>query len=234
VPCYPKLEKYQLDYEAPSLRLEKHMHDYVMSHVWAVCRREPWSLAARTYASKEFNLFCQAELQFEIILSFAGKSKVLRELMWLRSIDENPPIANTEPSLDSSSPLNVFWKDDTRRAEKSEFIDTVSYALQTLGVTRVKNLKMAVVDACESYISFLEVYNKSSNHRSLMTYVPESVKTLCRPIFSFRERNYPTLQRAATGLVARGIQVNFQDLSLIEKSIVDFYSDVPSNGHGYW
>lgn len=223
---YPKLNGYSVLSNDPASRVKNHMEDYVMSLVWSVTRTPVWKLAAETYASEEFRLFCQAELQFEMILAFAGKSKVLPVLTWLRSIGENNPIANTEPSLDSSSPMNVFWRESKRLHEAEQFLNVMTNTFMLLRKGDKKYCHNAVSAGCEAYCQWVDSRNLiyRSRLRKIMNNIPASLKSSLRRIMSQIEKNKRiNIVSAAKRLENEGVFVDYEAVKIVEKSLFSFY-----------
>lgn len=122
---------YEIDQATPEERLRAHFGNYTPSSVSAVTRADVWSKAVELFAAREFAVFAITELEFEFFVSFAGKSKVLSELMWLRS-SENRPIRGTDASLVTTNQFRTWWNLEDARAEKNEFIDIVVSKLASL------------------------------------------------------------------------------------------------------
>lgn len=100
IDVYMELIGYEINSSNPFERIKKHMSNYAVNQIYAVCRASDWIKIFKGITNnREFSVFAIAEYQFEMCMSYAGKSKVLNELMWLRNMGENEPIRGTDPSL---------------------------------------------------------------------------------------------------------------------------------------
>lgn len=202
---YPKLAGYALLQADPVERACAHMKDYVPSLVFAISRRSAWTTAFNAIFKKEFQTFAIGELQFEISLSFAGKSMVLPQLMWLRSHGETPPIRGTNPGIDEKSPrFPSWWHDPQMAEEKEEFLQIMAITLETLNPTPGCDYRQAVIAACESYNEFFA--NHQNNYPKRLLGFPYGT----------------TLLDAATAMGATGVQIDWDALKEIEQIVHDF------------
>lgn len=229
VPVYPRLRNYSVASDSAVARVVEHMGDYVMSLVWAVVRTPYWKLAADTYVRSEFRLHCQIELQFEMILSFAGKSRCLPVLTWMRSYGENESIQDIEPGLDSSSPMEVFWRELERRQEAQRFVQVMSSSFMSLGYGNNDYCQNAVVSACEAYCRFVESrpVSRARGLRYITGYLPPWLKASMRRGLQFAGlKKESSLFKAAKQLELEGVSVAFDEIDAVERSILDFHSRV--------
>ena len=224
---YPQLRDYEVVAKDASARVVYHMENYVMSLLWAVTRTSAWRSAADTYAREEFRVYCQAELQFEMILSFAGKSRVIPELGWLRSLGENDSIVDLEPGLDSSSPMDIFSRDSGRAHEFQRFVNVMSDTFYSLGCSDFKHSRNTVISGVEAYVRFLEKSRKNRKiYLGLARYLPKSIKNFLRRVLSLLLRNESvSLVSAARSLELEGVSVDFSNIDKVEKSLLSFYRD---------
>ena len=125
---YPRLHDLKLTDDSPMRRLEIHWNHYVPAHVYAVMRTSVWKLAIELLFKYQFNVYSITEIQFESVVSAAGKSEVLTILYWLRS-NEAPPTRNTgDPSLDPSKTFAGWWRNPATSSQKQDFLDSLAEA----------------------------------------------------------------------------------------------------------
>lgn len=88
--AYEDLKDYDLNSESSTERLINHMSPYVMASLWAVHRSEvlitclDFISRTRTYSTA-----AAVEVQISMITAWHGKIRVLNELMWLRSYEND-------------------------------------------------------------------------------------------------------------------------------------------------
>ena len=144
----------------PKERITSHMKDYVNSLGVSVIKSNMFRKCAGLYANNEFPIFAQWELQMNLILSFAGKSKTVEELMYFRSMEEDSPsiahvIKNHIPSLNLKNKIDRFWNESQFEKQKIKFINVMSCFLQTLKPEYS-------LDYCRNALtSSIELYNKN-------------------------------------------------------------------------
>lgn len=117
---YPDTNNHSLFQETPAERVYHHMANYTPTHIYAVIRRDVWIKSMEIGLLKEFNIFPITEMQFTMAICFFGKSKVIPELYWFRSF-ENEPIRGTDPSLDLDKLFFKWWYD--KKQDKQELLD---------------------------------------------------------------------------------------------------------------
>ena len=238
-PQYPRLEGYAVDAEGADERVAQHMADYVPSLVYAICRTSQWKTAWKYTLHTEFPFFAAGELQFEMCMAYAGRSKVVPELMWLRSHGETEPVQGTDPSLDRKKRFPDWWRDGAKVKEHEEFISIMSWGFNEILPDKSQYVRAAVVNGVESY---LELYkNKAKGHSSLKTLkgtavkiVPDIAKPLLKSIPSgFRRHKsdqHAELLQAARVLEGSGVRVDLQVLEEIQETIIQFHKNRNSIG----
>jgi glycosyltransferase domain-containing protein len=118
-PEYVDMEGYEVDSNNPFMRMYSHMGEYTCNTIFSVVRAEKWKVAINVITSYNFNVYSIQEYQFENIISFFGKSKVINSLMWLRN-QENP-------SLYNNTQIELFykwWKLKKYKSQRHVFIET--------------------------------------------------------------------------------------------------------------
>ena len=231
MPQYPDLENYTLDANSAEERLVKHMHEYVPSLIYAVCKTNAWKSSFKHILQREFPFYAAVELQFEMFMGYAGKSKVIPELMWLRSHGETEPVRGTDISLDPSKRIFDWWLDANNSYEQEEFLSIMSEGfLELSDVTKESNgCRASVVKGVEAYFEFRENLREQNPIRLLVIRViPEVCKQPLKNILrKFRLNQTDVggeLMVAAKSLEAMGtVYVDFDELSKIESVIKEFH-----------
>jgi len=178
---YPLLEKYAVDSDLSEMRVSQHMRYYVPSLIYAICRTQQWKASWKYILSKEFPAFAIGELQFEMCMSYAGKSKVISELMWLRSNNENKPVHGTDPSLNPTKRFPHWWRNTENVIEYEEFISIMTKAFAELKPNGSNDTRSVVIDGVEAYLDFVGERANARNMKSVLRNVaakviPESLK----------------------------------------------------------
>lgn len=237
---YPRLRSYAVDADSAEERLVSHMKEYIPCNVYAVCRSKFWKTSFYYALQEEFSFFSAGEIQFEMCMSFAGKSKIIPELMWLRSLSENAPIRGTSPSLNRNITLPDWWNNKNYNFEKNEFIRIMekAYAELTFSTYSRQYCRKSALNGVEAYIDFcnnlLLKKEKTQKQESVINYSFFKKKMIMNFLKSYIFRNYCTispkkrgkplnLQLAAKRLEQDGIIVDFEALSEIELSIKKKY-----------
>jgi hypothetical protein len=94
------------------------MSNYTCNTIFSVTKAEHWKIAITAITSYNYNIYSIQEYQFENIISFLGKSKVIDSLMWFRN-KENPSLY-TNVLIES---FYNWWKKDVYKIEKMEFLN---------------------------------------------------------------------------------------------------------------
>lgn len=92
---YGRLINYKVDQDDGLERMIYHMNPYICSSVYSVMRSAAWKNNIRLMTSEKYSCPIVTETQFELSTCYQGKSRVINELMWLRS-SENPPVSTKE------------------------------------------------------------------------------------------------------------------------------------------
>lgn len=227
---YPLLAQYLISQSRPVDRCVFHMLNYVPSLVYAVCKSKFWKQAWSHTLRKEFPVFAIGELQFEMCLSYAGKSKVVPQLMWLRSNGETVPVRGTDPSFDPQNNLALWWLGDQHKASQTEFISIMSEAFLSLQSedNNIKNCRDAVVASMEAHLSFVNNQNSKASRlrNSIAKRLPKNVKTVIKKILpiNYISTKIKPLYLAAKELESESVHVDFAELSRIQSIVKNFHA----------
>lgn len=126
--AYPRLQGLKLTNDSPMKRLAIHWSQYVPAHCYSVTRTPVWKRIINFSYVSQYNVSSIDEIQWETVISAAGKSEVLPILYWLRS-GEEPPTRNTgDPSLDTSKSFAAWWRNPETSSQKQDFLDSLAEA----------------------------------------------------------------------------------------------------------
>jgi len=113
-------------------------------------RTDVWKKSMRSLSYKNYEVFVKAmgELQFEITSSYLGKVKIINELMWLRSF-ENEPCRIQEG--ESSVPIQDFWYKESNKSIRDEIIDTIVQSI----ASEEDNASLIAHDVSQAFDAYL-------------------------------------------------------------------------------
>ncbi|MEM7069998.1 MAG: TIGR00180 family glycosyltransferase [Pseudomonadota bacterium] len=224
---YPKLEGLNIDNPSGVERIVRHMGNYVPSHVYAVSRTKPWIEAVKCFASRDFRVLAIGELQIEMCLSYAGKSRALPHVMWLRSYGETKPIRNTDPTLDESRPFDQWWHEPGAKEEKDAFIKHTASKLEIFdsGNQTEIDYNHIIAKAGDTYVKGVSKFHNNLQHKSAQK-LAFSVGTLFSKIYKQTRNTIKkkyTLNEFGEKMIKRGVSVNLDQVLEIEKIVKDFH-----------
>lgn len=234
-PKYQSLTGYKIYSDKAEDRLCHHMRNYVPSLIYSVCRTDSWKTAFEFILKEEFPFFASGELQFEMFMSYAGRSMVIPELMWLRSLGENEPIRGSDPSLNPAVRLPVWWGNADFSAMHERFLRIMS-----TGFSKLLNYEGAFSDLRETVIkgveSYLEFCREQSRRKSFSLRLRGFMSALVSMGYSTHIKRLihrlrlggcstsSSLLAEAKSLEDGGIHVDFNELIDIEFVIKSFYN----------
>lgn len=238
-PQYSVLENYTLDASSAEERLVKHMREYVPSLIYAVCRTNHWKTTFKHILRKEFPFYACGEIQFEMFMGYAGKSKVIPELMWLRS-HETEPIRGTNVSLDPDKRIPSWWHNANNAFEHEEFISIMSEGFLDLldAKKELNGRRTSVVKGVEAYLEyFCEEFGGQNPTGLLRGIFIRVIPDVCKqPIKNILRKFWlnqtdvgdefmgDEMMVAAKSLEAMGaVYVDFDELSKIESVIKELH-----------
>lgn len=233
---YSNLANFHQHDNRPEDRMLNHMKSYVPALSCAVASSHLWKEVSRLYALKEFPVFALWELELNMILSFAGKSIILENLMLLRSYGETEPIRNNIPSLNTKNEISKLWFNREYESVKSEFIEFFSETLKKVNTIQNLNYDKAVDNAITAYCEF-RLNNQKKTFRSLLRKslepilpkclfsILQKVPTTTRNIFFKKSTSIPniSLVDAAHKLTSEAVAVNFDELIIVIGIIENFH-----------
>ena len=209
----------------PKERIISHMKDYANPLGVSVTKSDMLTKCAELYANNEFPIFAQWELQLSLMLSFAGKSKTLDELMYFRSLEEDSPslhhiIKNHIPSLNLKNTIDRFWNEPQFEEQKIKFINVMSSLLKTSKPEySLDYCRNALTSSIDLYIkNSLLIKNKKKNFSSyikiiIYNFLPTLVRNI---LIKIRYRLIKNSLLDQIKLIEdEGILVNYKDINQI-------------------
>ena len=119
-----------------------------------------WKTAFRVIAEKEFPVFALPELQFEMLIAYQGKTRVIPELHWLRSFDA-PPVRDTDVSLVETNGFDTWWRNDEKTAERNEFLEIMAAGMEEIFGHSKEWLRDRITASFDAYLDvFLPSYRE--------------------------------------------------------------------------
>lgn len=87
--CYPEMSNYRIDADTPYDRVINHMAKYTCSTIYAVNRAKYLKIILKNLSNEIFEDACLVELFIEMSNAYMGKSIIIPDIMWFRSIEND-------------------------------------------------------------------------------------------------------------------------------------------------
>lgn len=227
---YPKLRNLCLDQDDASKRAYKHFSNYTPAHIYSVMRTSKWKIICKHVFKKEYNFFAVWELQIEFLVTISGKSKIIPELMWLRSFDAKP-IRMTNPVMSDEVKITYWWFNKKFKNEKKDFLNRMKKACNALIIDQ--NLEYSydiIVRPFEAYIQTIK--SKETFLRKIRKHIPSKIKIFKRYLEQFMDKlkssKYKSLAEEINLLEAEGVFVSHKDINKIT-SLLKNKNNKPKN-----
>lgn len=230
--------KRYLAQDDPFERMIFHMNNYAPSAVYGVCRSDAWLLTLALACKKVFSCVHVMEIQFELSISFLGKTKEINELFLLRSA-ENPP----NEKIDTLH-FHSWYMNPGFNTEVEDFLNITTNALASVSEYDPKVIRKGLKMACKAYVEYCEKHFRencklqTSNkaiQKSLSYIMPQSQKKFIKktisklPITLLRGlpkkihfRHYKDILKM---LAYEGVRVDWDQISIILKKVEEFHKD---------
>lgn len=229
---YTEMANYAVPQNNGLERMLFHLGTYNPSSMYSVMRTPAWKRVIGILDAREFRDAGISELQFEIAAAYLGKSKVISELMWLRS-------AENDRTWDTPDEVRLWqwWDDEDHRQERADLVELVAAHLAQEGVDSIPALEAAIDGALGAYAIGVRARKsrqpsrggrRASMLRVVSRFFPKSVKTQARRSPAWRAAirlglaspAKRTLIAAAADLERTGVVVDYRQLELIERAIL--------------
>jgi glycosyltransferase domain-containing protein len=119
-PAYQEFYSFDLSIADPNLRVIEHFKNYTCSYIYSVMRAKEWKSAMYVPANSDFTAYGNGEYAFEFVACYLGKSKMLPNLSWFRSLENGRNITN-EKGTNPKNSFSVWWKSWKYRKERGKF-----------------------------------------------------------------------------------------------------------------
>ncbi len=203
---YPKLKGHTLNQDSPLERIYNHFSIYVPSHHYSVIRSEKFKLISKLVFEKKFSMYGGSELQFEFLVIFSGKSKIIPQLMWMRN-KEVPQITTGLPQVR----FKKWWVDKNYENEKKIFLNTMKKASdEVLDTKSIKITEDNIVMLFELYIS--KPIFKKNPLKKIYNFIQHQIKKIIKFILKREKIRYNSLINQAKILASQGVSINYQEL----------------------
>ena len=214
--AYEDLEGYDLNLESPSERMIDHMSPYVMASLWAVHRTEVLKICLDLISrNTKYSSAAAVEIQISLITAWYGKIKVLNELMWFRSYENE----NIWWSFGNVSTYKWLSKKKYKQ-EINQFIDTLSHSISC----SQKDIRSAL----EGLIAY---YEEVSRQRGILIrlasvfaiFIPVKAKLLIAAVIKRLIRNKQnssiTLFDCVTSMQNSGVIIDMEGVEAISSLV---------------
>ena len=165
--------------DRPCDRSYYHMNNYCPSTIYSVMRSSVWKKSMKSLSYKNYETYFKSvgELQFEITSAYLGKSKIIKELMWLRS---NENIPNSLHTGDASVSIKDNWYKDINSDIRNEIIDSIVRVIEPEDVPMVK---ICISKSFDGYIEkVVKKIDKKSFRKIALLILPKWAISLIRKI----------------------------------------------------
>lgn len=225
-----------LTQDDPVERMIFHMNPYAPSTIYAVCRSQAWLPTMELLCAREFSSPLVGELQFELSISFKGKTKVIDELMWLRSA-ENPP------SEEGYLPCHTWYVDPNYSREVDDFLNITAISLAATGRGDSQAIRNGLEQACRTYVASCDnIFRNNRPNQSTprvlrlltvttsqaqRTFIKKAIPVPLLRAFKSRFLGYRPYVDIAKGLESKGLHVDWDQLSTILETVRKFHERKP-------
>lgn len=233
-PFYSEMKNYKIDENNASDRMIEHMKNYTCSTIYAVHKAEIWKNCMTIFSSgnNKYSSSYPLELEFEMASAYFGKSKVINNLMWLRS-KENPPVNTTDHNR--KLPFEEWIHDQKYGAEVELFYTTLTTHLSQFDNSDPAMLRNNLEIAVGEYVNWvtlkgqIPVRNNSSDTliTKIKKQIPKQVKDSLKSIFKqpMHKPLRKTLLESTNDLEIDGNIVDIHEMEKINSLLQNFHSE---------
>ena len=238
---YHRLYNYYTDTmkEDSVKRLYTYMENYVPVLMYGVIRTDIWKIAFELPVM-QINFFASDELQISMYLAFVGKSKIIRELLWLRSFGEHLSIREEfSDRIEPPKTMEKWWHTDL--SERENFIKKMNEIFNEIIKSKNIKAKDIVENSCNQFIKGGGSDGTNSNHhrikekygilifylmefiKKIKLLIPYKIKDFIKNLNIWKKSKMSFLN-GAESLKKMGIKVNTVELIEIKRIIEHFHS----------
>ena len=199
---YKEMENYEVSCNDPFQRMIFHMNPYCCSILYSVIRSDHWKKAASLISLSVFPDPGIVELQFELAICFLGKSRVIPNLMWMRSY-ENPSLYDGKQIS-----FHEWWNDLNYTQLKNELLSNFSKILNYEKLYQDEFFKTKTNEAYSAYVEWAKKYtSKLSIIEKLVIWLKLSLVKI-KNIFVSKSLKSKLLKLINQGIVANPDEVD--------------------------
>ena len=225
--AYPQFYNYTIDHCSSEERLNSHMSNYVMACLWSITRSDIMKLCLKIFKdSGQFSTCTAAEIGQSLTTAYLGKFKIINELMWLRS-------AENESVWWSFGELSFFkwYTSEETYPEKIHFIDTLSENIADFSKDDNKEIRLALTDALDKYISAIKnnqmssfIYALRQIRKNVSLITPVQIKD-CLKSLIYPKHERKSLMTCALELKDNeNVSFDKNELAYINQLVADFHN----------
>lgn len=122
---YPALRGFSVEDDDGRTRFLRYLESPRVAYYYSVTRSAVWKSAWRAISGVQFPIAGVHELQFEGLMAYLGRVKVLPVLMWVRNLGV-PSVRAPDMLEMSGTPFALWWKSRRNFLEKERFVKTVA------------------------------------------------------------------------------------------------------------
>jgi len=220
---YDCLQGHSLVQDTPFTRSIYHMSNYCPYMIYSVMRADAWKKSMKSAFYKNYEKFVRSigELQFEITASYLGKSKVINELMWLRSFENLP---NRSHQGKNSFPIGDWWYQKSNQLIRDEIITTVVDSVATKEVCDSSIIRDDISRAFDAYINSDK---KESFKHKVAAILPKHIVSIIQIILSAitktKRGSILPISHIISNLIHKDIKVDKDALNEIKRLLLSFH-----------
>lgn len=218
---YDEMINHQVDMDDPFERLDYHLSQYACSTCYAVCRQAPWVTAFKIACTQRYPVYGIGELQYEATMAFAGRGKVINQLMWLRS-DENPSV-----NFFHNLRFQEFWTRKKYRQEKIKFCNGLATSLAEIYGYHIEKIHQSVVAAFDRYLFFCKASGRYIKCYAVKKIFKKISPVLLQKFLPAGKSNsglaLKEIRSLSAELEAEGVEINHRELEAVFNIIEQFH-----------
>jgi glycosyltransferase domain-containing protein len=231
-PYYNEMYNYNILQNIAEERMYYHMSNYTCSSIYAVVRTEYWVKAVEIMGQELFQDPAIPELQFELTISYFGKSMVIPTLTWLRS-NENLSISHN-----NNIEFNSWWNDTSFSNDKNKLINILAksfYRYNNKNYT-YQSLLLIIENSFNLFSTWKEnrIKNKTTRYFQfefkMQNFIFNWVRKVLKKGINFyyfiffkeKEMYYQSLKSTLKLIKNKNIHYELNELEELEKYIINY------------
>jgi glycosyltransferase domain-containing protein len=199
---YPNMDGVQISSSISRDRVIAQMRHYAPRSIYGVVRREVWHAAMHPFMRHEWSIYAIAELQFELLVAMAGRTRILPVLHWLRSHEVVEGHSGNDPSLSRNVLIQDRWVDASFR---TSFCTATARAWCAIAGGDEREVSTDVTAGLDAYVGY---FLPELEKRSLLSRVAKKIA-----------KRRLKLSRMVAKLEGKGTDVPHSELALALRMI---------------